>query len=182
MFNGNGYGKIRIALDDPGIAVGGLLARPTPVDERDRQPAFGEVKGGGDADDAGAQNDRIGTRHDFLGTVHPTYMDRGRFVQYQHSCPFLTQALPVEALPCLLALALLRVDPASGTDNSAGPASAAAIWADGGGHGRRVPDMTSLYFAAVQFPIDTLPRWRCGSPASSRLPDFAAGVRRTPYA
>ena len=35
----------RVAFDDAGIAIGRLLARTTPVDQRHRKPALGEMQG-----------------------------------------------------------------------------------------------------------------------------------------
>ena len=74
--------KHRVALDDAGVAVRGLLARPAAVDQRDREPAPREVQRGRDADDAGAEDDRIGARHERCSgacpmTVSPIYGSRG---------------------------------------------------------------------------------------------------------
>ena len=55
--------KNRVAFDYAGIAVGGLLARIAAVDERDAQALPGELQRGGGADDAGAQHNDIGARH-----------------------------------------------------------------------------------------------------------------------
>src|SRR5215470_14489766 len=51
------------ADNDAGVAVARLLARTAPVDQRDRQTAFGKVQRDRCADNAGAQNDCIGTCH-----------------------------------------------------------------------------------------------------------------------
>jgi hypothetical protein len=58
--------KYGIALDDAGIAVGRGFTRPLPIDERDRQAAFGELERDGCADNAGSENDDIGVRQDDL--------------------------------------------------------------------------------------------------------------------
>jgi hypothetical protein len=58
--------KYRVAFDYAGIAVGGRLTRPAPVDERDREAALGEMNRDGRADDAGSENDDIGMGQDSL--------------------------------------------------------------------------------------------------------------------
>ena len=58
--------KNGIALDDAGIAVGGALARPAAVDQRDRQAALDEMDRDRGADDAGAEHDDIGARQESL--------------------------------------------------------------------------------------------------------------------
>ena len=50
-----------VPLDHAGIAVRGLFARRAAVDERDRLAAAQEVPRRRDADDAGAEDDRIET-------------------------------------------------------------------------------------------------------------------------
>ena len=52
------------ADDHAGVAVARLLARPTLVDQRDRQALLGEVQRHTGADDAGSENDCVGTRHE----------------------------------------------------------------------------------------------------------------------
>jgi hypothetical protein len=52
-------GEDALALDQPGIAVGGLLGRTPPVDEHDRFAAPCQMDCGGDADDSGSENDDI---------------------------------------------------------------------------------------------------------------------------
>ncbi len=52
------------ADDDAGVAVARLLAGPAPVDQRDRQPALDQMQRDRRADNAGSQNDCIGTRHE----------------------------------------------------------------------------------------------------------------------
>ena len=59
-------GKHRVAFDDAGIAVGGPLPGPLPVDQRHRQAALGEVDGNGRTDDAGAKHDDVGTGQESL--------------------------------------------------------------------------------------------------------------------
>src|SRR5258708_27598835 len=51
-----------LALDEPRVAERGLFRGPAPVDEGDRASAFLQVQRGADADDAGAQHDRVGVR------------------------------------------------------------------------------------------------------------------------
>ena len=58
--------KNRIALDDAGIAVGGALARPAPVDQRNRQAALDKVDRDRGADNAGSKHDDIGVRQENL--------------------------------------------------------------------------------------------------------------------
>src|SRR5208282_5306830 len=55
--------KYGVALDDARIAVGGALARPGAVDQRDPEAALGEMNGDRGADNAGAEHDDIGTGH-----------------------------------------------------------------------------------------------------------------------
>ena len=66
----------RVAFDDAGVAVGGFLARPAAIDQRDRKPALGEVQRRRGADDAGAEHDHIASRHDGLLDIQPRV--RGR--------------------------------------------------------------------------------------------------------
>ena len=58
--------KDRVALDDAGIAVGGLLARRPPVHEPHPQTPFGELERDRGTDDAGPEHDCIGACHDVL--------------------------------------------------------------------------------------------------------------------
>ena len=60
--------KNRVAFDDAGIAVGRALARPAAIDQRDRKTALDEMQRDRGADDAGAQDDDIGSRHVASGT------------------------------------------------------------------------------------------------------------------
>lgn len=48
--------KDAFALDQAGVAVGGFLAGATTIEQHHRLAAAGEMDGGGNADDAGAQN------------------------------------------------------------------------------------------------------------------------------
>ena len=59
-----GRRKERLAGDDAGVAVGGPLAHRAAVDERDRQAALGEMDRAAGADNAGAEHDDIGLRHE----------------------------------------------------------------------------------------------------------------------
>ncbi len=58
-----GVGKERIALEHAGVAVGGFLARPALVDQRDGDPALGELQRDRRADDAGAEHDHLRSSH-----------------------------------------------------------------------------------------------------------------------
>ena len=55
--------KQRVGLDDAGVAVGRALPRLAAVDQRDGKAALGEVQGDRDADDTGAEHDRVGASH-----------------------------------------------------------------------------------------------------------------------
>ena len=52
-------GEDALALDEPGIAEGGLLPGPAPVDERHGPAALLQVQGHRYADDPGAQNHHV---------------------------------------------------------------------------------------------------------------------------
>ncbi len=56
--------KQRVAFDDAGIAVGGSLAGIAAVDQGDGKAALGEMQRHADADDTGAEHDRIGASHE----------------------------------------------------------------------------------------------------------------------
>src|SRR6185312_4473442 len=58
-----GRRQYRIALDDAGIAEGGLLACACALNQRHCHAALGEMQRDACADDAGAQNDRVGACH-----------------------------------------------------------------------------------------------------------------------
>ncbi len=60
---GKQIGKHRGALDQPGVAETGLLARPAPVDQSDRPSPQLQVQSGANADNASAKNDDIGLGH-----------------------------------------------------------------------------------------------------------------------
>ena len=62
--DGNGGGNNVFEFDDPGIAVGGALARIAAVDKDDSQAALDEMQRHRDADNAGAEHDRIGACHE----------------------------------------------------------------------------------------------------------------------
>ena len=49
-----------LALDETGVAVGGLLRDPAPIDERHGEPALLQVQRAADADDARAEHDGVG--------------------------------------------------------------------------------------------------------------------------
>ena len=55
--------KHRVAFDHAGVAVGGFLPRLAPIDERDGEPALGEMQRDRGADDAGAEHDRVRASH-----------------------------------------------------------------------------------------------------------------------
>ena len=55
--------KNGVALDNAGITERGLLAEAGAIDQRNAKPALGEMQRHAGADDAGAQNDRVGTCH-----------------------------------------------------------------------------------------------------------------------
>lgn len=61
-----GTRKQRIPFDDAGVAVGGPFAWAALVDQRHREPALDKLQGDGRADDAGAEHDNVGARHDLL--------------------------------------------------------------------------------------------------------------------
>ena len=56
--------KQRVAFDDAGIAVGGALSGIAAVDEGDGKAALGEMQRHRNADDTGAEHDRIGASHE----------------------------------------------------------------------------------------------------------------------
>src|SRR5262249_29211753 len=53
----------RAAFNDAGIAIGGFLARPAPIDESHREPTLDEMQRNRGADDAGTEHDGISTCH-----------------------------------------------------------------------------------------------------------------------
>ncbi len=55
--------KDGVAFDHPGIAVGGLFADRTAIDERNRKAAFGEVQRDRGANNAGTEHDSVEARH-----------------------------------------------------------------------------------------------------------------------
>ena len=55
--------KQRVGLDDAGVAVGRALPRLAAVDQRDGKAALGEMERHRDADDTGAEHDRVGASH-----------------------------------------------------------------------------------------------------------------------
>ena len=62
---------VQLASDQAGIAVTGFLARRTPVDQQRRAPGLLEMKRDRDADDTGAENDRIDLHDLLLPTPFP---------------------------------------------------------------------------------------------------------------
>jgi hypothetical protein len=56
--------KQRVGLDDAGVAIRGALPRFTAVHQGDGKAALGEVQGNRDADDTGAEHDRVGASHE----------------------------------------------------------------------------------------------------------------------
>src|SRR5262245_11294710 len=73
-----------VTLDDAGVAVRSLFARAAAIDQRDREPALDQMQRGRDADDAGAENDRISARHvSILISLCGLYMAGAQRNQYQ---------------------------------------------------------------------------------------------------
>ena len=60
-----------LALDQAGIAVAGFLARRAPVDQQGGPPGLLEMKRDRNADDTGAENDRIHLHDLLLPTPFP---------------------------------------------------------------------------------------------------------------
>jgi len=56
--------KQRVAFDDAGIAVGGALSGIAAVEEGDGKAALGKMQRHRNADDTGAEHDRIGASHE----------------------------------------------------------------------------------------------------------------------
>ena len=63
QLRGERWRKHRVALDDTGIAIGGLLAQAGAIKQRDAQAALGEMQRDRRADDAGAEHDGVRARH-----------------------------------------------------------------------------------------------------------------------
>ena len=59
-------GEKRVAFEHSGVAVGRPLARPLPVDERDRDAALGQMQCDRRADDAGTQNQNVPAGHETI--------------------------------------------------------------------------------------------------------------------
>ena len=63
---GEGVRKQRIAFEHASVAVGGLLAWPALVDQRDRDAALGQMQCDRRADDAGTQNQNVPAGHETI--------------------------------------------------------------------------------------------------------------------
>ena len=79
-----GRREYRIALDNPGIAVGSALTRALPIDQGGRQPALGEMDGNGGADNTRAEHHDIRARQDDL---RPSSLrEYGSVARYSMTC------------------------------------------------------------------------------------------------
>src|SRR5262249_14696930 len=88
-----GRRKYRVALDDAGVAIGGLLADSCPINQSHAQPAFGEMQRYRRADNSGAENHRIRACHAKSSRV-TLYMDCSHQERYQASALIRCRSLP----------------------------------------------------------------------------------------